>query len=342
MRILNTLYVDDHAVRLTVRRESIEIRKGRSLAARFPMATLDQVILTGRAEVTTETLGRCTRQGIRVASLHRSGRVRFTVGGADSGNVLLRVLQLRAADDRLQSDELARSFVAGKLQNHARLIRRWAWDATGVTRVQLDEQRAIVEERLGQLPGARDGDHIRGLEGDATRRYFKALGIHLEAHHSRYPFTQRTRQPPRDQVNALFSYLYGLLTVELVGAATAVGLDPQIGYLHGLRPGRPSLALDLIEEFRPGIAERFAVGLLTRQQLNDGDFDLLPGGACYLSDTGRAKLLRLWERYRNEEVVHPLLRAQVPRAALPTIQATLLARHLRGDLPTYAPYIVDR
>jgi len=339
MRVMNTLYVDDHDVRIGVRRGAIEIRRARALCARFPMATIEQLVLTGRAQITSEALARCSRDGVRVASLHRSGRVRFVVGAATSGNVLLRVAQVRAFDDQLGSAELARSFVAGKLQNQMRLVSRWRSRAAGHVAHHLDEQREVIAERLGQLGDERDGDRIRGLEGDATRRYFKALGAHLDRAGSPYPFVSRTRRPPRDPANALLSYLYGLLVVEVTGAADAVGLDPQIGFLHRLRPGRPSLALDLVEELRPAFAERFAVTLLARHQLGDHHFSDVPGGACHLSDDGRKFVLARWEEFRSQTVEHPLLRAAVPRSTVATIQATLLARTLRGDLPTYPPYV---
>lgn len=338
MRILSVLYVDTHGTRVSAHHQALELRRERALVGRYPLEGLESVILTGRVEITSDALDRCTRAGVRVGAISASGRVRFVVGGPRRGNVLLRIAQVQHLDTPAGLG-LARNFVAGKIQNQRRLVQRWRWDDTGLTRFTLNAQLAILDARLNALTAAPTGDHVRGLEGDATRRYFKALGAHL--HHSRCPlgFQQRSRRPPRDEVNALLGYLYGLITIEAVGALDAVGLDPQVGYLHQPRPGRPSLALDLIEEFRP-VAERFAVGLLTRRRIGAEHFQQLPGGAYSLTDEGRRHLLAEYEQHKTAQVVHPLTGQMLPRAALPAVQATLLARTIRGDLPAYPPYVM--
>ncbi len=342
MRLLKTLYIDQHDVSVTVRDRSVVVRRDGALVNRFPMAELEAVVLTGGAAVTTEALARCVREGVRVCSVSRGGSVRFTVGGPVRGNVLLRVEQLRAFDNRARANELCKMFVAGKLQNYRRLLQRWSWDAYDVTRKHLDRQREGIEGCVSRLRDAPDGDTIRGIEGDATRRYFKGLGAHLAQNAPAMRFTERTRRPPRDPVNALLGYLYGLLVGSIAGALDAVGLDPQVGYLHGLRPGRPSLALDLVEEFRPALADRFAVSLLTLGQLGPEHFQEAAGGAWYLTDDGRRALLARWEAFRSVEVTHPVLDRPVPRGSLPLVQATILARHLRGDIESYAPYVMER
>jgi CRISP-associated protein Cas1 len=154
-------------------------------------------------------------------------------------------------------------------------------------------------------------------------------------------FGSRTRRPPRDPVNAALGFAYGVLLTEVAGAVEALGLDPQVGFLHGVRPGRPSLALDLLEELRPSVADRFVAGLLTRRMLVESDFVRTAGGACYLTDDGRRKFLAAYEEFKSSEVVHPLLDRRIPRSAVPVVQATLLARHLRGDLPAYPPYVAE-
>jgi len=296
-------------------------------------------VLTGRAEITNDCIGRCVAARIRIAALSRTGRIRFTVGGTTTGNVLLRIAQHSTAGDPERQLRLAGRFVAGRLANQRRAVQRWANDAPSPeTRHHLREQQLIIEERLAAVPSARNGDHLRGLEGDATRRYFKALGAHLDRVASPFPFTDRNRRPPRDPVNALLSFLYGLLTVHTVGSLEAVGLDPQIGFLHQPRPGRPALALDLIEEQRTH-AERFAVALLARRRLRPEDFQRGPAGSCHLDDNGRRVVLGAWDEYQGEEITHPLLGQAIPRVLIPSVQATLLARHLRGDLPDYPPYV---
>lgn len=335
MRLLNTLYVTDHRYRVSVSKGALEVKCARELVARVPMTGTDGVILVGAADMTMQALGRCVERGISVASLHTSGRLRFVVHGSTSGNVLLRLRQYRLASDQASSLLLAQRFVLAKLQNQRHLMRRWC-DGVAGDHVRLLSE--VIADRLTALASASDGDTLRGLEGDATRRYFKALGAHLVSVAPPFTFLSRSRRPPRDPVNAILSYLYSLLTVDAVGSLEAVGLDPQVGFLHQPRPGRPSLALDLVEEFRAPFAERFTVRLLRRREIGPEMF-LRVGDAYYLSDDGRKLLLAKWEEFRSEEVNHPLLERPVARSLVPKIQATLLARYLRGDLEDYPPFI---
>lgn len=339
MRVMQTLYVADHRARVGVRKGNVLVQQS-SEATRVPIETLEAVVLTGRAEISNHALGELVSRGIRVSALSKSGRLRFWVGGMTSGNVLLRLAQYRAAEDET-SLALARWLVAGKLQNCRRMMLRWSWDADSSGERHVIEREIVgIEDRLQGLSAATDGNIIRGIEGDGTRRYFKAMTVHLRPGDGILSFPRRSRRPPRDPVNALLSFVYGLLLTETVGAAEAAGLDPQIGFLHRARPGRPSLALDLLEELRPSIADRFTVACLARGQVTPNDFEMRAGHAVYLSDAGRRRVLALYDAYRQREVVHPLLDRALPVALLPSVQATLLARFLRGDLPAYAPYVM--
>ena len=227
--------------------------------------------------------------------------------------------------------------MAAKLQNSRKMLLRWSRDASSSNHRQRLQRRAeMIAERITRVPGTPSGDHLRGLEGDAARIYFRGLGQHLEDIGLR--FSARTRRPPRDPVNALMSFGYGQLVTELVGSINAVGLDHQLGFLHRPRAGRPSLALDLAEELRP-LTDRFAVALLKRRQLRADHFVRTPGGAVYLQDEGRDVVLKSWEAHKEMLIPHKILRRPVERWALPTVQATLLARHLRGDLPFYPPFV---
>ncbi|MCA1697033.1 MAG: CRISPR-associated endonuclease Cas1, partial [Actinobacteria bacterium] len=234
---------------------------------------------------------------------------------------------------------ISRSIVAAKLQNYRFLLQRWVWDASEPERSMMVAERAAIAERIGKLGTEIDGDRIRGLEGDGARRYFKGLSVHLGDHAEVGRFMLRTRRPPRDPVNALLSFLYALVQAELVGAIEAVGLDPQVGFLHQLRPGRPSLALDLLEELRPAIADRLAVRLIRRRQLRLEHFTANGAGAWYLADEGRRLVFEAYEEDKDTLVDHRLLGREVPAWTLPTVQATLMARHLRGDLPAYPPFV---
>ena len=337
MRMTGTLYVTDHRARIRLRRGTLVVEQPTGWQ-RVPIETLDGVVLTGRAEISNDALGELVRRHVRVAAISKSGRLRFAVGGPVSGNVHLRVAQVSASMDPAVTTSIARWIVAGKLQNCRRTMQRWSWEEVGGSRRVMELEIEAVGERIRSLAGTSDGDKIRGIEGDGSRRYFACLGIHLAGGESLMSFTRRSRRPPRDPVNALLSFMYGLVLTELVGALDAVGLDPQVGFLHRPRSGRPSLALDLLEEFRPALADRFAIAALGRCQVREEHFKVV-GEGYYLNDEGRATVLGLYEGYRSEEISHPILGHRVGRWALPTVQATLLARYLRGDLPAYPPFV---
>ena len=337
MRYLNTVYVRDHQARVGHRRGSLMVKQ-ESGTTRIPLAGIDSLVMLGSGQVTTDALAACVRRGVRVASLRRSGALRFVVGGPISGNVHLRLAQHSAVLSEKHSLEIARAVVAAKLQSSRKMLLRWSRDAANASARQRLQRRAeMIAERISRVPGAGSGDHLRGLEGDVARIYFRGLGQHLEDIGLR--FSARTRRPPRDPVNALMSFGYGLLIAELVGSINAVGLDHQLGFLHRPRSGRPSLALDLAEELRP-LTDRFAVAMLKRRQLGAVHFVRTPGGAVYLSDDGRDAVLKSWESHKETLIQHNILRRPVGRWALPTIQATLLARHLRGDLSLYPPFVL--
>ena len=339
MRLTSTLYVGDHRARIRLRKGNVLVEQP-SGALRVPIETLEGIVLTGRAEISNTAIGELVRRGVRIAAISRSGRLRFSIGGPASGNVHLRIAQLRAADDPEQTAAVSRWLVAAKLQNCRRAMQRWMWDAPDRWRSIYRHEIDAVTDRIAGLVAVDDGDKIRGIEGDGTRRYFKCLGLHLGAGSGQLSFDRRSRRPPRDPVNALLSFTYGLVLAELIGGLDAVGLDPQIGFLHRPRSGRPALALDLLEELRPSVADHFAVTALGRRQVRAEHFDVV-GEGHYLSDAGREIVLQLYERFRNEEIPHPVLGRSIGRWALPTVQATLMARFLRGDLPAYAPFIMQ-
>lgn len=338
MRILNTVYVTSHRARVRYTRGSLVVDNPEGAISKIPIATVEGIVLLGNAQVTSQTLTECTRRGIRIAAIGRGGRLRFAVGAPISGNVHLRLAQYRAAEAPGASTLISRAVVAGKIQNCRRMVLRWEHDARDNSRWTLNNTQTLLKDRLDSLSHSTDPDRIRGIEGDATRRYFQALRAAL--HGTGFIFGSRTRRPPRDPVNSLLSWTYALVTAEVAGALDAIGLDPQVGFLHRPRPGRPALALDIVEELRPAIADRFVVSLLRRRMVNDSHFTYTPGGACYLSDDGRTVALTAYEQFRQSETPHLLLDRSVPRWSLPTIQSTLMARHLRGDLPAYPPYVM--
>ncbi|MCE2558086.1 MAG: CRISPR-associated endonuclease Cas1 [Acidobacteria bacterium] len=337
MRYLNTVYVREHRARVAHRRGSLLVSLP-SGKRRVPLEAVDALVLLGGAQITTQAVDACVRRGVRVAALTMKGAVRFVVGGATSGNVHLRLAHYRAVEDEAHSLRISKVIVAAKLQNSSRVVGRWGRDERETVRADRLLRRALqIRERVAKLADASSPDQVRGIEGDAARIYFRALEIALSTSNLR--FRRRNRRPPRDPVNAMLGFCYGLLVTELTGAVEGLGLDYQMGFLHRPRSGRPSLALDLAEELR-ALADRFVVGLVRRRQIGPGSFVETPGGGVYLTDDGRQSLIEAWERDKDRELQHRLLRRRVERWALPLVQATLLARHLRGDLPAYPAYVL--
>jgi CRISPR-associated protein Cas1 len=257
--------------------------------------------------------------------------------GPTSGNVLLRKAQHDALTDPHQTLALAQSVVAGKVRNARHGVLR-ALREDPRNEENLRANLKLMEGALELVPGVRDVDALRGVEGNAAAAYFSAFGAMVRNDAEAFAFAARQRRPPRDPINALLSFAYSLMTSECVAALEGVGLDPQVGYLHALRPGRPALALDLVEEFRHSIADRAVLTLVNRAQLGPDHFEERPGGAVFLTDSGRRIFLRHWRERKEDEVHHELLDASVPVGLLPHVQARILARAVRGEIPVYAPY----
>lgn len=337
MRLLNTVYVRDHRARIGHRRGSLFVSSDGG-GQRIPIEAIDAVVLMSGAQITTQAIEACIRRGVRISALRANGAVRFVVGGPASGNVHLRMALYQAVTDATHSLALAKGIVAAKLQNSRKVVERWARDAKGTDDAErLATRAAQIRERIGRLAEAGTADHVRGIEGDAARSYFRAVGQALSK--TGFEFSARSRRPPRDPVNAMLGFCYGLLVTECIGAVESIGLDHQMGFLHRPRSGRPSLALDLAEELR-ALTDRFVVGAIRRRQVSDSDFVSKPGGGVYLSDEGRSTLIKAWEQHKEDEIYHTLVGRRVGRWALPSVQATLLARHLRGDLAVYPPFVM--
>lgn len=338
MRYLNSVYIRDYKARVAYRRGSLLVT-GTDGKHRIGVEAIDALIMFA-GQITTDALTELVRRKIRVAALTRGGRIRFIVSGPTSGNVHLRQAQHRATEDVNTTLHITRNIVAAKLQNSRRVISRWGRDHSQPTiRAELRSRAKQLGRKITHIATVDTPHTLRGIEGDAGRLHFGAVRVVLSL--ERLRFTKRNRRPPRDPVNALLGMCYALLVTESTGAIETVGLDPQIGFFHRARSGRASLALDLVEEFRP-LVDRFVVGAVRKKQFKSDDFTFTTGGACYLTESGRDRLLKLWEKHKNTEFQHDVLGRLVPRWALPTVQATLLARHLRGDLPGYPPFLLRR
>jgi CRISPR-associated protein Cas1 len=262
------------------------------------------------------------------------------VEGPASGNVLLRRAQHLALSDAGATTALARNLAAGKIQNSRQVLLRGGREAAAAE--DAAPLQAAAEHLAGLLPAlerAATPDEVRGLEGDAARRYFEVFDRMVKEDREAFALRGRTRRPPRDRMNSLLSFLYTLLRTDCVAAAEGVGLDPQVGFLHALRPGRPALGLDLMEELRPVLADRLALTLVNRRQVTPRDFEERPGGAVSLTEAGRRAVVTAYQQRKQEEVLHPVVGRRTPLGLIAHVQARLLARRLRGDLEAYPPFL---
>ena len=339
-KLLNTLFVTTEGTALRKDGENIVADVEGSERARVPLHMLGSVVVFGAIFISPPLIQTLAAGGITLVLLDRAGRFQARVEGPVSGNVLLRRAQYRASD---APDEIVRSFVSAKIANQRAVLQRSLRDHGSDLTL---EKRADVEaavDRLGlilrQVAHLNEGvDTLRGAEGEAAYRYFDVFNNLVRAADPEIRFLGRSRRPPLDPVNALLSFLYTLLTHDCRSAAESVGLDPAVGFLHRDRPGRPSLALDLMEELRPVLADRLALSLLNRRQIRARDFETHDGGAVLLTDDARKLVLTAWQERKKEERRHPFLEETAPLGLVPYLQAQLLARHLRGDLDAYPPW----
>ncbi|MCW8125114.1 type I-C CRISPR-associated endonuclease Cas1c [Microbulbifer halophilus] len=335
-KLLNTLYITRQESYLHKERETIVIKQGDEKLGQFPALSLGGVLCFGRVSVSPFLMGYCAENGIGITFYTEYGRFLARVQGRQTGNVLLRRTQYRWADSDQRSVEVARLIVAAKIANSRSVLQRELRNH-GDNRALSDSTDRLASS-LRRVRAAKSVEEARGIEGDAASTYFSVFNELLRG--SGFAFGGRVRRPPTDPVNALLSFVYSLITQECVSALQGVGLDPYVGFLHKDRPGRPSLALDLLEEFRASWADRFVLTLINRRQLQPGDFITEASGAVRLQEDARKKLLTLYQERKQVELTHPYLQEQVPIGLLPHCQALLLARHLRGDTEYYTPYAV--
>ena len=338
-KFLNTLYVTTQDAYLHKEGETVVVEKDKTVLLRLPIHTLQGIVTFGNVMTSPFLLNLCAERGVCVSFMSESGRFLARVTGPVSGNVLLRLAQMRSYEDGVRKGELARSFVIGKLINARNIIMRCIRDhGSNVLLAEAAAKHADVVRRVQASPP--DVERLRGLEGEAGAVYFGCFSEMLVAQKETFAISGRNRRPPLDPMNALLSYLYTLLVHDCRGALEGVGLDPQIGFLHELRSGRPSLALDLMEEFRSILADRVALSLVNLRQLDARDFRQTESGAVEMKEDARKTILQAWQKKKQEPILHPFLNERVPIGLLPHLQALLLARHLRGDLDAYPPFLL--
>ncbi len=323
--------------------ENVVVRVEREERCRVPFHIVDGIVCFGAVGVTPSLIAHCAKFGITLSFLSWTGRFSARVEGPVSGNVLLRRTQYRRADDPVGTAALVRSFLTGKLVNQRAVIRRALRDHRSKLTADFEQRLVTCERRLtGSIRRASKGtdtDSLRGIEGEAARSYYGVFECLILRDRSSLTFARRSRRPPMDPVNALLSFLYTLLVHDCRSALESVGLDPAVGYLHRDRPGRPSLALDLVEELRPVIADRLALSMINRRQILPGDFETAVSGAVNMSEKARKVLLVAYQERKRDEITHPFLGEKTTVGLVPFLQATIMARCLRGDLDAYPPFL---
>ncbi len=336
---LNTLYVTTQGAYLSAERETVAVHIDKEEKLRVPLHLLESVVCFGRVSVSPYIMNRCSERGVGITFLTERGRFLARVQGPVSGNVLLRREQYRRADDPIHSAMLARSIVAAKIISSRNTLLRFVRDhqdgaACGPVKSAATSMKNCLKRLDAELPL----DVVRGIEGEAARAYFGVFDHLILNSDNSMGFTKRVRRPPTDPVNALLSFLYTLVTHDVRSALEAVGLDPQVGFLHRERPGRPSLALDLVEELRAYVADRLALTLINRRQVGTDGFTTQETGAVEMADETRRTVLTAYQERKEDELTHPVLGEKTTVGMIPHVQALLLARHLRGDMPTYQPF----
>jgi len=340
-QIQNTLYVMTQNAYLHLENDTLRVDVERIKKLQVPLHHLGSVVCLGNILVSPALMHRCADEGIALVLLDGNGRFKARLEGAVSGNILLRQAQHKLALDEKFALGIAQSAIAGKLRNGRQVLLRGAREAN-------DEQEGIaitaaagtLANSLRNLPFAADLDALRGIEGDAARNYFAALPLLVKRDaRDKFSMDGRTRRPPRDRFNALLSFLYSMLMNDCRSALETVGLDPQLGFLHAVRPGRAALSLDLMEEFRAIIADRLALTLINRGQIGAADFVEREGGAVLLEGDARRTVVVAYQERKQEEVMHPLLESKVPIGLLPLLQARFMARAVRGEMEGYLPFL---
>lgn len=341
MQLLNTLYITQTESYLRLENDTLRIEIEREVRLRVPLHHLSGVVCFGHVGLSAPLMHRLADEGISLVLLDDRGRFKARLEGATAGNVLLRQAHHRRVDDAKFTLDTARACVAGKIKNGRQVLLRGAREAKSPEdEAALSRAAADLAAALRALQGAPDLDTLRGVEGEAARQYFLALTLivrpDLRAHFS---MDGRTRRPPRDRFNALLSFVYAMWMNDCRSAIEAAGLDPQIGFLHAVRPGRAALALDLQEEFR-AIADRLVLTLINRGQIAPDDFDLREGGAVSLQGDARKAVVVAYQERKQEMITHPLLAQPVMLGLIPLIQARLLARAIRGEAEGYIPFMM--
>ncbi len=339
-QLLNTLFVTSEDVYLSLDGENVVANRNGEVVARYPLHTLQSIVTFSYAGASPALMGACAEREIGLAFCSPYGKFLVRASGRMQGNVLLRRMQYRVADDPVQSCRVARMMIFGKVYNARWSVERSRRDHA----LRIDEERfaevsAQLQGLLPQIAAETSLDSLRGLEGSGAAAYFSVLDDMILQGKETFYFRERTRRPPLDAFNAMLSFAYSLLTHDCASSLESVGLDAYVGYLHRDRPGRESLALDLMEELRPCFADRFVLTLVNNRVMKPADFEFRENGAVFLTAAARRTFLQKWQERKKEMITHPFLEEKLAWGMVPYVQSLLLARYLRGDLDEYPPFL---
>lgn len=339
-KVLNTLFVMTQKSYLAKEGESVVVRVDGQPQSRFPIHNLAGIVCFGNIGCSPFLMGHCANNNVSISFLTENGRFLAKAVGKTSGNVLLRREQYRRTDDPEHAGEVARNIVLAKVANCRAVLARGIRDHS--EKIDTESIRKAYKRltNIGRrLLKSDNTDYIRGLEGEAANTYFDVFSNLVTANHENFSFTERSRRPPLDRMNALLSFLYVMLAHDAESALECTGLDPQVGFLHRERPGRASLALDIMEELRPVVADRLALTLVNRQQITPRGFTIQESGTVLMDDETRKTVLQAYQERKRSELAHPLLKTKTQLGMVPYTQALLMARYLRGDVSEYSPFL---
>ena len=336
-KMLNSLYISTQGSYLHKERETLIVEADGKKLGQFPMHAIENIFCFGQIMVSPALMGACGEKGINLSFMTEFGKFLARVQGPQSGNVLLRRQQYRIADQDPVS--IARLMIAAKIANSRQVLLRHQRNHGE------DDNLATVCHRLSHLLKQAERetnlDRLRGIEGDGAQNYFSVFSSLIRSNPDHdFKLEGRNKRPPTDPVNAMLSFAYTLLTHEIASALQSVGLDPYVGFMHRDRPGRLSLALDMIEEFRSPWCDRFVLSLINRKQLGAKDFKQDAAGGVKLSEDARKQFLVAWQERKQVVITHPYLDEKIPTGLIPYVQSTLLGRHIRGDIEVYPPFLV--
>lgn len=339
-RFLNTLYITTQKSYLHKKGDAIEVIVEDKVKASIPMITLDSIVCFGNISVSPFLLGAAPEHNITISFLSETGKYLARVQGPVAGNVLLRKAQYRVSDDKLKSAQVAKYFITGKIANQKTILQRAIRDHKDkVDSKKIESAIQVLNRNLDKIEHETDLDKLRGIEGDSAEVYFSVFDELIISQKDGFRFEGRNRRPPLDNVNAMLSYVYTLLYHDMISALEVVGLDPAVGFMHRDRPGRLSLALDLMEEFRAFFADRLVLSLINLKEVTSEHFEKSASGAVIMNEAARKTVIAAYQKKKEVVVTHPYVEKRMHLAILFHTQARLLARFLRGDIDGYPVYI---